>query len=1353
MTNTSTNSDTPPTIRFRLTDNDLIVENFGENAKPFTRKGVISICYTSLSAKSNHITDLKCENSELPDKIGEELKQLKPNSRQAHISNETRTIKDYFGRFVLELLQNADDAVNKESDEMIGMKGLGFKSIFEITNEPEIRSGDFHFRLKKESDGLRIPECIKVVECAATTQIRLPFRDDAAKKSAQAAIGEIESMRAGILLFCQSLQRIDIEIDGLPSRRLEIRIVPRDDENIDQIRVDDIDQIRVDDIELVEKSGEEIISATWRRWLCKPQSASGGKHISAGVCLPLDNEGKISSCEKDESLRVFFPTEEQIEGARALIHASCEVDSNRKHLSDAKGPDCESICKMLRNLVKEILSSRKEDSAGALLRAFGEIKTAENPDDKKMVNRLGNAIAEAVRETAFVPVIGGDFVKPAEVCLWEFGIGKVLREEEIANEKLLAPDLEEEIRILDGLGASKIDDEKHARILRHCKNDSREKCIEAAKTAIKIAVKAAKCMRVGVIASLLREAPFWWAGKIIGRALNGEPLLLLERPVEWPDFIEFEALESDFSNELKTLATNADKTQTPENGDFNSLKSCDIWPLEPSDYFKQVLMPFCQGKGVEWWQDNGGKILSLALKWRDKPKIAEKAKQIFRLPTGSVEKQEWLVADDCYAGVAWGGPAHFDSFFKNDPNRGVVLPLKNWRLPSNAENSEEKWKPLLEQLGVSWMPKLRFEKWELLSPYDQDRLKQKCREILDKSRLHIRESGERVFIDDFPGSMGKNSAEILRAAKKIQSEMYKNSSRINFISGLSEIERIKIGLTQLRETAWLPCTPGYLSLEGRRRARPEEVYMPGCLSNYGLGGLLSEVNRGDIKDSEWFEYGFPGFLGLLGVRQNLSENSADFHSWMHGLHKRADELDSEDESLCWSEETSGQTKKRGKLVEIAKKVYARYLENFGKIPANIPTPHLRKTDKGMFIAFAPAREIFRLDEPYLAEYGVRQAVIEADKVFFFLLNDEKAGKSGLRLLSDHLKMERMPCEDAPNETELLCRIYEERLPILQAVIEDCCGKSKRLPKNIKIVACKGIRKRSTTFPKIEAEIEFDREGAEKLFVNAAGGDSRTWNSLAAGLAAISGVPERTLNLASLLMGDYEDCVRLLRTRFQLTEETIRGFVPEEIDSSNAPQENAEEAEDSIPDSGSIVPVERTEARSHAATIAPEENYASPKEADASPAAIEQPAARAAAVRDSRGYSRSNGGESDDHKKFKEWVAAHPEKIGIGKVNLEREYEFDSLHRVDLLFDLGDERIAVEVKSKKSSDSDVGRGIYQCVAYKALLEAKIKVKKLRVKARALLVIERDEFPPQWEYERSVLGVEVKVIPPRNSSDSE
>ena len=1319
MTNTSTNSDTPPTIRFRLTDNDLIVENFGENAKAFTRKGVISICYTSLSAKSNHITDLKCENSELPDKIGEELKQLKPNSRQAHIGNETRTIEEYFGRFVLELLQNADDAVNKESNEMIGMKGLGFKSIFEITNEPEIRSGDFHFRLKKESDGLRIPECIKVVECAATTQIRLPFRDDAAKKSAQAAIGEIESMRAGILLFCQSLQRIDIEIDGLPSRRLEIRIVPRDDENIDQIRVDDI--------ELVEKSGEEIISATWRRWLCKPQSASGGKHISAGVCLPLDNEGKISSCEKDESLRVFFPTEEQIEGARALIHASCEVDSNRKHLSDAKGPDCESICKMLRNLVKEILSSRKEDSAGALLRAFGEIKTAENPDDKKMVNRLGNAIAEAVRETAFVPVIGGDFVKPAEVCLWEFGIGKVLRPEKVRDQKLLAPNLEKEIRILAGLEASEINDEKHAYILRHCKNDLLEECLEAAKTAAKI---AAKYVHAGVTKTIesLREAPFWWTGKI-GRALNGEPHLLREWPVEWPDFIEFEALESDFSNELQTLATNADKTQTPENGDFNSLKSCDIWPLEPSDYFKQVLMPFCEGKGVEWWQDNGGKILSWVLKWSGKSKMPDQAQRNVYFPTD----KGWLVAGNCYAGEAWGGPAHFDSFFKDIPNRGVVLPLKDWGMSPDAGNSKENWDPLLKQLCILRMPK----KWRCFPGrlrdighdfgLENDAIEWLIRGIPPNHYVN--------FIDHFPKSMGKKPSEILKMAINMKRDGCEFSD-----------------FSQFQTCRWLPCTQAILSREGERLARPKDVYMPGC----GLGGLLREINKKGVKDEEWLgEGGIKNLLASLKVCEKLEDGK--FSDWMQILQEKASKLGAEDESLCWSEESPGAaktTKKRGALAEAAKAVYAYYLKKSTEIPKDSPVPYLRETDKGVFIAFALARDVFWLDQPYLGEPGIRKAIVKAGfKIFVFPLKNANAHKSGLDPISKKLNMgcvwgyDSLETLEKTRQTRLLREKYAERRRILQLVILDENDKGK-LSKDIKIFAHKGLWMESHEFPKIKPETDFHLMEDGKLLVNVDGDELRKWSALAAGLSTIVGNRAYAPDLESLLMHGEDECKRRLRNQYHLTEEAIQKSRFGAGNSSDSPQENAEEAEDSISDSGSIVPVARTEARSHAATIAPEENYASPKEADASPAAIEQPA-----VRDSRGYSRSNGGESDDHKKFKEWVAAHPEKIGIGKVNPEREYEFDSLHRVDLLFDLGDERIAVEVKSKKSSDSDVGRGIYQCVAYKALLEAKIKVKKLRVKARALLVIERDEFPPQWEYERSVLGVEVKVIPPRNSSDSE
>ena len=1117
MTNTSTNPDTPPTIRFRLTDSDLIVENFGENAKAFTRKGVISICHTCISEKSNHSKDCyECKDYDIPGKIREKMiDKWDDNDRQSHINQEKQAADNYSGRFALELLQNADDAVGKKPDEMIGMKGLGFKSVFEIADEPEIHSGDFHFRLKKEPDGLRVPERIDPVECAAATQIRLPFRNDAAKK---AALDALESMRADILFFCQSLQRIDIEIDGLPSRRLEIRIVPRDDENIGQIRVDDnIDQIRVDDIELVEKSGEEIINATWRRWLCKPQSASGDKHISAGVCLPLDNEGKISSCEKDESLRVFFPTEEQIEGARALIHASCEVDSNRKHLSDAKGPDCESICKMLRNLVKEILSSQK-DSAGALLRAFGKIKTAENPGDKKMVNRLGNAIAEAVRETAFVPVIGGDFVKPAEVCLWEFGIGKVLRPEKVRDQKLLAPNLEKEIRILAGLEASEINDEKHAYILRHCKNDLLEECLEAAKTAAKIAAKYAHAGVTKTIESL-REAPFWWTGKI-GRPLNGEPHLLRKRPVEWPNLIKFEALDSDFSNELTPPATNADKTQAPENGDFNSLKICRIWPLEPSDYFDRVLLPFCQGKSVEWWQDNGGEILSWVLKWSGKSKMPDQAQRNVYFPTD----KGWLVAGNCYAGEAWGGPAHFDSFFKDIPNRGVVLPLKGWGLPSDAD-SVEKWKPLLKRLGVSWTPK----RWCCLP----DRLHSIGHDFgleddAIKRLIHGIPSNHYVnFIDYFPKSMGKKPSEIL--------EMAMNMKRDG--CGFSHF-------SQFQTCRWLPCTQAILSREGERLARPKDVYMPGC----GLGGLLREINKKGVKDEEWLgEGGIKNLLASLKVCEKLEDGK--FSDWMQILQENASKLGAEDESLRWSEESPGAaktTKKRGALAEAAKAVYAYYLKKSAEIPKDSPAPYLHKTDKGEFVKFAAASELFRLDKPYLAEHRVRKAIIETKdfKVFFLYENTDK---SGLRPLSEELALETHYGDDKSEETDRLRKRYKERRPILQAAIDSVYENAAKhaFPKNSEIIfAYLGIHREAKKFPAIRPEIEYE-QAEEKLFINVA--NNRKWDSLAAGLAAMANVSPCTNDLELLLSRNHDGCMRLLLDRFDLTEESLRKleFTPTE----------------------------------------------------------------------------------------------------------------------------------------------------------------------------------------------------------------
>lgn len=83
-----------------------------------------------------------------------------------------------------------------------------------------------------------------------------------------------------------------------------------------------------------------------------------------------------------------------------------------------------------------------------------------------------------------------------------------------------------------------------------------------------------------------------------------------------------------------------------------------------------------------------------------------------------------------------------------------------------------------------------------------------------------------------------------------------------------------------------------------------------------------------------------------------------------------------------------------------------------------------------------------------------------------------------------------------------------------------------------------------------------------------------------------------------------------------------------------------------------------------------------------------------------------GGEGNEHKQLKEYILNHPESIGIKGVKIaETEYPLTSGDKLDIYFKLDNEsEVAVEVKSSISDDTDLTRGIFQCVKYKAVLNA-------------------------------------------------
>ena len=143
-------------VLFRLTSESLIVANTGSS---FSRTGVISICTSHLSNKlflqplddwqgtQDHYFVQALQDHHLKTYRHDRNLIFEDFNREQALS------RDYSGRALWELLQNADDAMApdvKATETLIGSKGLGFKSILELTEEPEIHSGAFGFPILRE---------------------------------------------------------------------------------------------------------------------------------------------------------------------------------------------------------------------------------------------------------------------------------------------------------------------------------------------------------------------------------------------------------------------------------------------------------------------------------------------------------------------------------------------------------------------------------------------------------------------------------------------------------------------------------------------------------------------------------------------------------------------------------------------------------------------------------------------------------------------------------------------------------------------------------------------------------------------------------------------------------------------------------------------------------------------------------------------------------------------------------------------------------------------------------------------------------------------------------------------------
>lgn len=131
--------------------------------------------------------------------------------------------------------------------------------------------------------------------------------------------------------------------------------------------------------------------------------------------------------------------------------------------------------------------------------------------------------------------------------------------------------------------------------------------------------------------------------------------------------------------------------------------------------------------------------------------------------------------------------------------------------------------------------------------------------------------------------------------------------------------------------------------------------------------------------------------------------------------------------------------------------------------------------------------------------------------------------------------------------------------------------------------------------------------------------------------------------------------------------------------------------------------------------------------------------------------RGGAGESEQHKALKEYVAHNPAAIGLKATTPHGITECSLLSGDFLDVSFRDEKIwvAAEVKSALSNEADIIRGLFQCVKYRAVMEAVLISQSRPQNARAILVLE-SKLPQSLIPLKNVLGIEVvDCVTPPNS----
>ncbi|WP_156174107.1 DUF3883 domain-containing protein [Mycobacterium nebraskense] len=426
--------------------------------------------------------------------LADELESVRDDVRGGRVRHALRTLAarasaenlvrdQYAGRYPFELIQNANDAggdsgvsggtvaftltntalivadqgtgfgidqveaiygfanSSKDPRKNIGYKGLGFKSVKEITSAPQIFAplvqfgfdgpraqqlvhdvvgapGElpsvphyaFPFRISPDDAGDDRGAVIDALDAGFTTVIRLPFKNEVSRDTVDQTL--CETLHPQILLFLDHIDRLVVAGTSADF----VATTDRDGgADCDEVLLSHHNKV---DHFLVFRTERKIPD----RKLVADLGGAWGKveAVRLFAAVPLADDG-LPTTEASEPLHVYFPTEED-SGLAIILNADFQLDAARLRIANA--PNTVGYNGWL---IDELAGFVADDVVPALLTRFENhprvTAAVLYPEPRgSWPKRLRQALVRRLAESAFIPCADGAVRRPGEVNMLPWSV-------------------------------------------------------------------------------------------------------------------------------------------------------------------------------------------------------------------------------------------------------------------------------------------------------------------------------------------------------------------------------------------------------------------------------------------------------------------------------------------------------------------------------------------------------------------------------------------------------------------------------------------------------------------------------------------------------------------------------------------------------------------------------------------------------------------------------------------------------------------------------------------------------------------------------------------------------------------